>query len=104
LAVVLVVENDANNSFDPTQFFAPPLKYPKDLSAGMTDPDVKRLQVQLNTNPTTKIATTGAGSRKRNGVLWRPHLHCGQKVPSAASDPHHRPSGPLTRAALSAGV
>lgn len=39
-----------------------PLSYSKDLYQGITDPDVKRLQVQLNTNPATQVAKVGAGS------------------------------------------
>src|ERR1035437_10539616 len=36
--------------------------FTKDLSSGMTDPDVMRLQQVLNTNPATQVAASGAGS------------------------------------------
>ncbi len=39
-----------------------PLSFTHDLQLGMTDTDVKRLQVILNKNPKTQVAFTGAGS------------------------------------------
>lgn len=39
-----------------------PLAFDHDLQQGMTDPDVKRLQVILNKNPKTQVALTGPGS------------------------------------------
>lgn len=39
-----------------------PLAFKKDLQQGMTDPDIKHLQVVLNKDPRTRVATTGAGS------------------------------------------
>ncbi len=39
-----------------------PLSFTYDLQQGMTDPDVKRLQVVLNKDSRTRVASAGAGS------------------------------------------
>lgn len=98
---VVVDGNDANNSFDPTQFFGAPLLFAKDLKLGMTDPDVKKLQVALNANPLTMVATQGPGSPGEEteyfGILTIGAVKHYQKL-------HNIPNtgfvGPLTRAAL----
>jgi peptidoglycan hydrolase-like protein with peptidoglycan-binding domain len=95
--------NDANNSFDPTQFFAPALLFVNDLRLGMTHPDVHRLQVELNKNKATQVAQNGPGSPGEEteyfGILT---INAVKKYQALHNLPVTGFCGPLTRAALSA--
>ena len=58
------------NTYKPTEAWLilntppiiPPFQFLHDLSLGITSPDVLQLQIFLNKNPLTQIATIGAGS------------------------------------------
>lgn len=79
------------------------LAFAKDLSFGLSDPDVKRLQVKLNQNPATQVAASGVGSPGQETVYFGSLTQAAVKKYQAL---HNIPTtgyvGALTRAALSA--
>ncbi len=79
-----------------------PLAFTHDLSFGMTDPDVKRLQVVLNKDPRTRVAASGTGSPGQEteffGSLTQNALKRFQALYSIT--PAAGYCGPLTRAVL----
>lgn len=78
-----------------------PLAYGHDLYSDMTDPDVKRLQVQLNKNPATQLAISGAGSPGQETAYFGPITFAAVKKYQALNGiPQTGYVGPLTRAAL----
>ncbi len=83
-----------------------PLFFPKDLQLGMTDPDVKRLQVILNKNPKTAVAIVGPGSPGNEttyfGSLTKGAVMKFQTLYSIS--PVSGYVGPLTRAVLNGFV
>jgi hypothetical protein len=81
------------------------LAFAKNLSQGMTDPDVLRLQRTLNADPDTRVSVIGAGSPGRETDYF------GARTLSAVlrfQKKHGVPAtgfvGPLTRAALQLAV
>lgn len=78
------------------------LTFPKDLSFGMSDPDVRRLQKVLNSISATQIATTGIGSPGKETDYFGALTQAAVKRYQAL---HNLPTtgyvGPLTRATLS---
>jgi hypothetical protein len=88
--------NDAGTLID--------LAFIKDLSSGMTDPDVLVLQRILNKDPRTKVAVAGAGSPGKETDYFGPLTLAAvikfQKL--YAISPPAGYVGPLTRAVLSA--
>lgn len=78
-----------------------PLAYDHDLYQGLTDNDVKRLQVQLNKNPATQIAPSGAGSTGQETTYFGSLTFAAvKKYQTLNSIPSTGYVGPLTRAAL----
>ena len=79
----------------------PPFQFLHNLSYGMTSPDVKQLQIILNKNPITQVATTGAGSPGNEtsyfGVLTTRAVYNFQKMYNIEQV---GVVGPKTRAAL----
>lgn len=79
-----------------------PLVFPKDLSFGMTDPDVRHLQRVFNADPRTRVALTGPGSPGFEtdyfGVLTKAAVVKFQALHSIS--PQSGYVGPLTRAVL----
>ncbi len=47
-----------------------PFKFTKDLKIGMTDPEVRYLQILLNENPDTIVAFSGAGSKGKETTYF----------------------------------
>lgn len=78
------------------------LSFSKDLYQGMTDADVKRLQVILNKNPLTRIATMGPGSpNNETNYFGQLTFNAVQKFQKFYNiTPQSGYCGPLTRAVL----
>jgi hypothetical protein len=77
------------------------LAFAKDLSKGMTDPDVLRLQKALNADPDTRVATAGAGSPGQETDFFGPlTLAAVLRFQKKLGVPATGFVGPLTRAAL----
>ncbi len=79
-----------------------PLEYDHDLYYGITDPDVKRLQAQLNQNTATQVAPIGqTGGPGTESTYFGPLTFAAVKKYQALNNiPVTGYVGPLTRAAL----
>lgn len=94
--------NDANNSFDPTQFFVPSsfhYNFMVNLSFGETSVDIANLQKALTLQgffPEDQVQTGTYGPITASAVL---QFRSKYKI-SSATDPKGQSVGPLTRAQL----
>lgn len=80
------------------------LPFDHDLYLGMTDPDVQRLQVTLNKDPRTQVATTGAGSPGHETSYFGSLTEAAvMKYQTLHGISHTGYVGPLTRARLASG-
>jgi hypothetical protein len=77
------------------------LAFAKNLSKGMTDPDVRRLQQTLNADPGTRVSVIGAGAPGRETDYFGPRtLSAVLRFQKKHGVPATGFVGPLTRAAL----
>lgn len=78
------------------------LAFDKDLFFGMTDPEVKSLQVLLNKNATTRVAVSGPGSPGQETTYFGPATKAAVVKFQTLHNimPNQGYVGPLTRAVL----
>lgn len=83
----------------------PVFNFKNNLSIGMTSPDIKQLQIFLNKNPKTQVATSGAGSLGHETNYFGTLTFKSVKIYQALNGiPQTGFVGPLTRNALNKAI